>query len=1138
MKSKIGAIAIALLAVVSLFVYINFRQHAFPEHSIEFKLDQEQAQQKALTLATDYLENPTAYKKATIFEIDETPKNYLEREIGAKQTGELAKADANLWYFTTRLFKTLQKEEFYASFAPDGRIVSFTHNIDETKPGTKLDKVPAQAIATQFLESKCIICAKTNFPQEWTLVQHTKTEKQNRVDHVFVYERKNFSLKDARQRVSVGVGGEKIISFNEYLKVPEQWISSFNKEKSYNNIAQVVAQAFSTLFIMLPLVIIFFKKYREKKLALKVPYITAIIISAITVFESVNSFTSYYFGYPTTQASATIAILLIFGLIVTWLVTYITTEATLATAESLFREVFPSRKNTTSLIKKALVTPFSTKGIFIGSCVGISFFLYELGYYFLGRSLGFWVPADINYSDAFNSVAPWMYPLTIGLLPAVSEEVTYRLFGISLFTKVFGKWIKNSKAAIILAIITSSVSWAFLHSAYPQMPFFVRGVELTIIGIAFSWLFLRFGILSSIAAHYMFNAMQMAIFFLGSKDLIVGSSSFIVALLPFWIVAISVALQKIKARKITDDQIPTNLESETMIEEQKPQVEMIKTPIVRAPIAQPIASKMKILLVVVSICSLALLQEGSSANQTQEVSKNSIIHRSQAISKAKDFLTRSNIDYSSFTAVATIDFNQTDDTIINYLQAHATPGAVNYFTTKNSEPEMVWYIRFFKPEQKEEYAVTLHLDGKVYTHNHIIEEKAAGARLSQAEAEDLATTYLSQKSRDGSSFDVLNTENLKRDNRDDYRFTFEDKEKIADATRRIVIDVVDGRPQNLQSYIKIPDNSLRESEAITSKQLLYMIGGTILSLIVLGLLSNTFFMLYREKKLTKKFGIRIAIIAILFSIISQLNNGTIFFATYDTDLPYWVFIVFQLVEILVTLVLTFIVAMLCTNAGVSLYNQYIGQIVPESPLEQKKLLGSALFLVLTLSTIGVCLLYASQHLSLFVFPPPSESINDTSAILTNAAEIQTYIPVLEGFNSVTQSIIAFFALITLLCTLRIFAQSWRNVLFLIGAFGLIIFFITDWKTHELLSTFVTIAPVIIYTALAWKYIVKNNVFFYILTTYYILIGLTTISFLNLSDSYLQLNGVLYALFAVLPFIFWLLYEKIIRKSPDGPASMQ
>ncbi len=500
MKSKIILGVLFLFALISLFLYIFYRQYAFPEHSIQFSINEHEAQAKAEILASQLEFGIPNYRKVTLFEIDDTAKSYLERELGPKETGELARSQVNLWYFTTRLFQTQQQEELYVSYAPDGRLVYFSHELDENLKGAALSKEQARQVARRFLSSNCSLCQRTNFPDGWDEVQYSGTSRKNRLDHSFVFERQNYALKEARQRVSVELAGDKVIGFNEYLKVPRQWISEFRKEKSYNDVAQLVAELISTFCITLPLIVIFFKKFKGRKLLFRVPYIAAIVLSAISLSEIVNSFFQYYFNYPTTQSPVTILVLIVFGLALTWMFTFITNQATLAVAEGLFREVFPKEKHIMFTVKNMLQLPSVTKGIFVGACVGIIFFLYELLYYFLGRQIGFWVPAEINYSDAFNSIAPWLYPLTIGLLPAVTEEVTYRLFGISLYTKFISHWLKNPKHAIILASVLSSFTWSFLHSAYPQMPFFVRGIELGVVGFAFSWLFLRYGILSSIAA--------------------------------------------------------------------------------------------------------------------------------------------------------------------------------------------------------------------------------------------------------------------------------------------------------------------------------------------------------------------------------------------------------------------------------------------------------------------------------------------------------------------------------------------------------------------------------------------------------------------------------------------------------------
>ena len=59
-------------------------------------------------------------------------------------------------------------------------------------------------------------------------------------------------------------------------------------------------------------------------------------------------------------------------------------------------------------------------------------------YWFAQRYMGAWLPAEGPYSEIFNNLFPFLTPLTISLVAAISEETIYRLFGISLFKKLSG----------------------------------------------------------------------------------------------------------------------------------------------------------------------------------------------------------------------------------------------------------------------------------------------------------------------------------------------------------------------------------------------------------------------------------------------------------------------------------------------------------------------------------------------------------------------------------------------------------------------------------------------------------------------------------------------------------------------------
>lgn len=115
-----------------------------------------------------------------------------------------------------------------------------------------------------------------------------------------------------------------------------------------------------------------------------------------------------------------------------------------------------------------------------------------------------------------NSSLLWFYPL-LAWTAAISEEAVYRYFGVGIFRR----WFKNTYAAAIIP----SLVWALGHTMYPLYPVSTRIIELVIIGILLTWVMVKFGLLTAIFTHAMFNtiAMSMALFYYGEAfDIVMG----------------------------------------------------------------------------------------------------------------------------------------------------------------------------------------------------------------------------------------------------------------------------------------------------------------------------------------------------------------------------------------------------------------------------------------------------------------------------------------------------------------------------------------------------------------------------------------------------------------------------------------
>ncbi len=156
-----------------------------------------------------------------------------------------------------------------------------------------------------------------------------------------------------------------------------------------------------------------------------------------------------------------------------------------------------------------------TKRFFLGAILGITltgiFIAYQTAFYIVAFRFGAWSPADVPYTDLLNTRFPWAFVLFGGFLPAVSEEFLFRMFAIPFLRKV--------TRSIVVAVILAGFIWGFGHAGYPQQPFYIRGVEVGIGGVALGIIMLRFGILPTLVWHYSVDAMYSAMLLMRSESL-------------------------------------------------------------------------------------------------------------------------------------------------------------------------------------------------------------------------------------------------------------------------------------------------------------------------------------------------------------------------------------------------------------------------------------------------------------------------------------------------------------------------------------------------------------------------------------------------------------------------------------------
>src|SRR6516225_1657655 len=145
-----------------------------------------------------------------------------------------------------------------------------------------------------------------------------------------------------------------------------------------------------------------------------------------------------------------------------------------------------------------------------------------VAFYLIANHFGAWAPQEINYEDSVSTAIPWIGGIAIGLVAATSEEFLFRMFAIPFLQRVTkSRW---------LAIVLPAFSWGFLHTAYPNEPPYIRGLEVGLIGIAVGIVMLRWGILATLIWHYTVDASLVGLLLIRSSSWYFRISGLVVGL--------------------------------------------------------------------------------------------------------------------------------------------------------------------------------------------------------------------------------------------------------------------------------------------------------------------------------------------------------------------------------------------------------------------------------------------------------------------------------------------------------------------------------------------------------------------------------------------------------------------------------
>jgi stage V sporulation protein SpoVS len=787
---------------------------------------------------------------------------FLEKELGRARSSALISGDVNIWFWRIRWFIPSHEEEFWVLVTPEGRTAAHGHRIPEAAEGARLSAAEALELAEAFLAARS--------PSDLSLFElkaGSQTERPNRVDHSLRWEGLDEDLAGAKRKISVDVQGATVGSYAETLDLPETWFRDESRKEARRGFLMTAASTAKDGLLLLVFAIFVFN-LRRWNMRFCFAVVLGGVLGILEILGWANEFPFIWMGYDTNESVSAFFGSRLVSVAANAMNTTFYVIIVGAAGDALAREVLPSRLSLSHLLTRGFWT---SKQLFIASAAGCGLALlhaaYVAAFYVGGEHFGVWSPISPPYENILATPLPWLYPITAGLAASIDEEFLFRLFSISLLLR----FAKNRTVAILLPAII----WGFLHSNYPQDPEYTRGLELTIVGVAYGAVFLRYGIVATLVSHYAYNALVSSVILLQSETPYLRLSGVAAVglmaapLLPgIWVLLRGKAFGEVD----TLEQAPVNPVSTLPLE--RPVGEQPE------PTYEPLPFRIYAALIVVAAAGLAFYAGNDRERLGDYVSIEA--NRVEAEAIAREFLEGRGVSLTGYIAVT--EFRQRfsgDD--VDFLHQQIGAGALNETLERHLPTAAVWTTDFFVPLQVESYRVMVLPRGEVFGYRRFVDDDAPGAKPNEAEALAIAEAFLREQGLDLSEYRLVDSLELEEQNRADHRFIWERVDvALGDGSLRVSTAVQGGEATIYSAYIDVPEEWTRKRAESGFGDLLLTTGSGLLLLLASATLGAVFVAFFLRGRLRWKLAIRAGALVGLLLSVRFANDYPAFWSDYHT----------------------------------------------------------------------------------------------------------------------------------------------------------------------------------------------------------------------------------------------------------------
>lgn len=345
-----------------------------------------------------------------------------------------------------------------------------------------------------------------------------------------------------------------------------------------------------------------------------------------------------------------------------------------------------------------------------------------------------------------------------------------------------------------------------------------------------------------------------------------------------------------------------------------------------------------------------------------EASVNFQVSREEALKRAQSFVTGLGENITGYQSA--IVFN-VDENAKVYLERELGLQQANRLMS--SELNIwFWDVRFFKPQQEEEFRVRVSPAGKIAGYEHKIEESRSGPALDRVAAQSAAQSFLSARLRlDLTAWDLLPEEanSKKRPSRLDWSFTWEKHGfRAKDAPYRLQVTLLGDKIGGSEESLHVPEAWQRGYERLRSGNNALALAFILPYVALLGIAIYLGIQLSKSGKTVWGPAIKLGVLAAIFLFLQALNDWPLWGAQYDTKESYGSFLLLQIGRALLFAAATALTITLVLPAAEPLYRSSQPEHLSLRRVFTMRGLRSKEFF--SASIVGLCL--AGAHIGFLV----------------------------------------------------------------------------------------------------------------------------------------------------------------------------